>query len=583
MKIKKFPSSIKKLWKYIRPHKAYLIFSLIFNLLGVVSSLISTVIIGKAIDCLAGYGKVDFNGLLTLLIYLGVTVGVYFISEYLQGHLTQKLAYLTVNGMRNDCVKRLNSVPLSYIDAHPKGDIISKIVTDVTEISDGLLTGFTSLVSGIVTILATLVIMLVLNYKIALVVIILTPISLISATAIARWSSNEFKRQAEVRGEMTAFTDEMLSNQKAVKAFLMEDGNQERFAKMNGELKKVSTKATFYSALSNPATRFVNNIIYVVVGAVGAMEVISHSVLFTVGSLASFLLYANKYTKPFNEISGVITELQSAVVSADRVFALIETPIETPDDINATEITPQGTVEIKDLNFSYDGEVQVLKDISLKAEKGSLIGIVGKTGSGKTTLINLLMRFYEVTDGEITIDGVLAKDITRNCLRRSFGMVLQDSWLFKGTVKENVAYGKPNATDEEIITACKRAYADGFIRRLENGYDTVIEENAENISEGQKQLLCIARVMLCLPPMLILDEATSSIDTRTETKIQKAFLEMSTGRTAFVVAHRLSTIKSADTIVVIEDGKIVEKGSHAYLLRKKGVYYGLYNSQFETT
>ncbi len=573
--------TIKKLYVFIKPNLKYLILGLIFSAISVVANLLCTVFIGNGVDCIIGVENVNFQKLTGVMIKIGVTVAVIFVAEWLQGVFTQKLTYKTVCEIRNLSLETLENVPLSYIDGNDKGDILSRVITDVTEVSDGLLLGFTQLFSGVVTVIATLIIMLSLNWIVALVVAVLTPLSLFVAKYVSKVTSDEFKIQSVKRGELTALVDEMVGNQKIVKAYMKEQENQKIFDEINYELKDCGIKATFFSSLTNPTTRFVNNVVYVVVGLVGALLVIENPVSFTVGTLTAFLMYATKYTKPFNEISGVVTELQSAFVSASRIFEVIDAKRESPDVKFAKILrNPDGNIDIENVNFSYDKNTELIKDFNLSVTKGQRIAIVGPTGCGKTTLINLLMRFYDVDSGKICVDGTDVKKITRNSLRTSYGMVLQETWLKKGTVKENISYGTVGATNEQIVEAAKKANADGFIRRLKNGYDTVIGDDAGGISEGQKQLLCIARIMLDLPNMLILDEATSSIDTRTEIKIQDAFDKMMQGRTSFIVAHRLSTIQSADKILVMNKGRIIEQGSHKELLAKKGFYYELYNSQF---
>lgn len=576
--------TVKRLYTFIKPNRAYLVLSLLFSALSVIATLLCTVFIGKGVDCIIAAGDVDYGKLGTALIEIGVTVAVIFVAELLQNIFTQKLAYRTIRDIRNKSIESIESVPLSYIDGNDKGDILSRVITDVTEISDGLLLGFTQLFNGIVTIVATLVIMLVLSWKIALAVVVLTPLSLFVARYVSKITAGQFKTQAGKRGEMTSLVDEMVGNQKVVKAFSREDKNEADFAVINEDLKACGTKATFYSALTNPSTRFINNVIYIAVGLIGAMIVIADPNGFTVGTLTAFLMYATRYTKPFNEISGVITELQSAFTSAKRIFELLDAPREEPDADDALTLeNTKGKVTLKNVEFSYDKNVELIKDLNLNVKPGQHIAIVGPTGCGKTTIINLLMRFYDADGGEISVDGLPIKDIKRNSLRASYGMVLQETWLKKGTVKENIAYGSPDADEKSIIEAAKNAHADSFIKRLPDGYDTVISDEAGGISEGQKQLLCIARIMLNLPNMLILDEATSSIDTRTEQKIQSAFDAMMKGRTSFIVAHRLSTIKNADRILVMNKGRVLEQGTHKDLLEKQGFYYNLYNSQFAQT
>lgn len=575
---------IKKLWAFIKPNRKYLILGLIFSAISVIAGLLSTVFIGDGVDYIIGKGNVDFSGLIVVIIKIAVTVGIMFIAEWLTTVFTQKLTYFTVRDIRNLSMETLQKVPLSYIDSKDKGDVLSRVITDVTEVSDGLLLGFTQLFTGLVTIVTTLIIMLVLNWKIGLVVAVLTPLSLFVARYVSRITSGEFKMQSVKRGQLTSLIDEMVGNQKVVKAYSKEEDNQKLFDEINADLCDIGTKATFFSSLTNPTTRFVNNVVYVAVGLIGAMVVMANPVAFTVGRLTAFLMYATKYTKPFNEISGVITELQSAFASARRIFEILEESKETPDKIDAFILDEvKGKVEIQNVDFSYDKNRELIKDFNLKVKPGQRIAIVGPTGCGKTTIINLLMRFYDTDSGEILVEDKSIKNITRNSLRKSYGMVLQETWLKKGTVKENIAYGTPGATDEEIFEAAKKAHAHGFIKRLPKGYDTVIGDEIGGISEGQKQLLCIARIMVRLPNMLILDEATSSIDTRTEIKVKSAFDEMMKGRTSFVVAHRLSTIKNANKILVMNKGKIVEQGTHKELIEKQGFYYELYSSQFAET
>lgn len=569
-----------RLFSFTKHNGVYLFAGLFFSLVSVLVSLFATVLAGWGVDCIVGEGNVDFERLFRIVAVIGISVAVIFAAEWLQNIFTQKLAYKTVRDIRNRAMETLQKAPLSYIDSHDKGDILSRVITDVTEISDGLLLGFTQLFNGVVTIVSTLVIMLVLKWEIALVVAFFTPLSLFIANFVAKHSAAEFKKQAAKRGEMTALVDEMVGNQKVVKAFLQEKNNTARFEKINAELRESGVKATFYSSLTNPSTRFLNNLIYVAVGIMGAIMVMNDPVSFSVGTLTAFLIYAGKYAKPFNEISGVVTELQSAFTSARRIFEVLDAERETPDAENAAVLHAEGEVELKDVSFSYDKETKLIEGLSLHAFAGERVAIVGPTGCGKTTIINLLMRFYDVDGGSISVDGQDIRGVTRDSLRSSYGMVLQETWIKRGTVRENIAYGRPEASGEECAAAAKRAHADGFIRRLPQGYDTVIGDDAGGISEGQKQLLCIARIMLDLPNMLILDEATSSIDTRTEIRIQRAFDEMMEGRTSFVVAHRLSTIVHADKILVMRAGKIVEQGTHEELLKKNGFYAEIYNSQF---
>ena len=570
---------LSRVWAFVKKDKLLLILSAIFSVLSVVANLLVAVFIGKGVDNVIGFGNVDYGELTKNVIFIAGFVVIIVFSEWLSDFFIQKLAYKTAESLRNQAEEGLLNAPLSFIDAKSKGDLLSRMITDANEVSEGLLLGFTQLLKGVATILATLIIMLVIEWQIGLLVVILTPLSLFVARYISKISAEQFKRQAENRGKMTSFVNETVGNQKIVKAFSREERNQEIFDGINADLKESGTKATFFSALTNPSTRFVNNVIYIAVGIFGAMKVISSPLLFTVGDLTAFLIYAVKYTKPFNEISEVITELQSAIVSAKRVFEIIDCKREEDDKGAAALTEVSGSVEFSGVDFSYDKKVELIKNLSFKAKKGQKIAIVGPTGSGKTTLINLLMRFYDVDGGGIFIDKKDTGLLTRKSVRSCFGMVLQESFIKKGTVFENVAYGNKNAKKEDVIKACIAAKADGFIIRLPKGYDTVIDDD-DGLSEGEKQLISIARIMVKLPEMLILDEATSSIDTRTEIKIQQAFDTIMKGRTSFVVAHRLSTIKSADLILVLDKGKIVEQGKHEELLSKKGFYYELYNSQF---
>ena len=537
------------------------------------------ILTGDAIDLIVGKGLVDFDGIKDIIYtFLMVTV-VTVISQWFMNIINNHITYSVVRDIRIEVFNHMEELPLSYIDSHKHGDIVSRIVSDIDQFADGLLMGFTQLFTGIVTILATLGFMIAVNVPIALVVIVLTPLSLFVASFIAKRTYHLFHQQSETRGEITALVDEMVGQQKIVQAFGYEDDALDRFEEINNRLEKDSMSATFYSSLVNPCTRFVNNLVYAAVGIIGAISAIMTG--FTVGQLTCFLSYANQYTKPFNEISNVITELQNAMACAGRVFELLDETPQVPEKENAHVLTDtKGAIEIKDVNFSYVKDKTLITNLNLSVKPGMRVAIVGPTGCGKSTLINLLMRFYDVDTGSISVDGTDIRDMTRDSLRQNYGMVLQETWLKSGTIRENIAYGKPDATDEEIVQAAKLAHSDSFIRRLPQGYDTVIAEDGGNLSQGQKQLLCITRVMLLLPPMLILDEATSSIDTRTEIRIQKAFNRMMQGRTSFIVAHRLSTIREADVILVMKDGNIIEKGNHDQLMAQNGFYTNLYNSQF---
>lgn len=569
---------LKRILNYLKPYKLFSILALITALIGVSLTLYVPVLIGKAVDLIVGKGNVDFKGLVPVLITLGTFALVGSIFQWFMSLCTNKLVYNTIKDIRQEAFNKIESVPLKYIDSKSQGDLISRIVTDTEIISDGLLQTFNQVFTGLITILGTLIFMLTINISIALIVVVLTPLSLFVASFIAKNSFKLFKVQSETRGEMTGYIEEIISNQNIVKAFSQSEITQEKFEEINSELYTCGVKAQFYSSLTNPSTRFVNGLVYTSVGIIGALSVISGKL--SVGALSSFLAYANQYTKPFNEISGVVTELQNAFASATRIFEIIDVPSEVTKSEDKIMTESDGSVNISDVYFSYSPETKLIEDFNLTVKPGQRIAIVGPTGCGKTTLINLLMRFYDVNSGEIVVSGNNINNLTRNSLRSQYGMVLQETWLKNGTIKDNIAFGKPDATDEEIIIAAKQVYADGFIRRLPEGYNTIVSDDGESISQGQKQLLCIARIMLILPPMLILDEATSSIDTRTEIKIQKAFAKMMTGRTSFIVAHRLSTIKEADVILVMNQGKIIEQGSHDELLREKCFYSNLYNSQF---
>lgn len=575
---------LKRILLFTKPHLPFLLLAALFSIINVALTLYIPILIGNAIDCAIEAGRVDFNTMLPILIKLIIAAAIAAGASWLMNLCTNKITYLTVRDIRRTAFDKLQKVPLSYIDSHPHGDLISRMITDTDQISDGLLMGFTQLFTGIVTILGTLVFMLSINIWITLIVVLITPLSFFVAGFVAKHSFEMFRKQSDTRGKMTSLVEEMIGGQHLVKAFSHESSAEGEFDTINEDLRKYSIKAIFFSSLTNPSTRFVNGLIYAGVGVFGAISVLSPSGALTVGKLTSFLTYANQYTKPFNEISGVITELQSALACAKRIFEIIDAEPEIPDSSNAVVLTPEkvdGTVDIRNVSFSYSTERSLIENLNLSVKKGQRIAIVGPTGCGKTTLINLLMRFYDVNEGEIQVSETPVKEITRNSLRASYGMVLQETWLKSGTVLENIAYSMPNATEEEVINAAKAAHAHSFIKRLPDGYNTKISDDETNISQGQKQLLCIARVMLCLPPMLILDEATSSIDTMTEIRIQKAFAKMMKGRTSFIVAHRLSTIKEADCILVMESGHIIEMGNHEQLIEKGGFYAKLYNSQFK--
>lgn len=578
--------TLKRILIFTKPHLHYLVLAAFFSVINVALTLYIPILIGDAVDCAIEAGRVDFKAMLPILIKLVISAAAGAGASWLMNLCTNKITYLTVRDIRRTAFGKLLTVPLSYMDSHPHGDLISRMITDTDQISDGLLMGFTQLFTGIVTILGTLFFMLSINVWITLIVVLITPLSFFVASFVAKHSFDMFRKQSETRGKMTSLVEEMIGGQHLVKAFSHEGEAEAEFGAINEDLRQYSIKAIFFSSLTNPSTRFVNGLIYAGVGVFGAINVLSPSGAITVGQLSCFLTYANQYTKPFNEISGVITELQSAIASAKRVFDVIDAEAEETDARNARVLLPEnvdGRVDIKDVSFSYSPERPLIENLSLAVKKGQRIAIVGPTGCGKTTLINLLMRFYDVNSGEIRVSGTTVKEITRNSLRGSYGMVIQETWLKSGTVFENIAYGMPEATEEEVINAAKAAHAHSFIKRLPDGYNTRISDDETNISQGQKQLLCIARVMLCLPPMLILDEATSSIDTMTEIRIQKAFAKMMKGRTSFIVAHRLSTIKEADCILVMESGHIIEMGNHEELIEKGGFYANLYNSQFKVT
>lgn len=571
--------TVKKIFKYLTHYKLSIIFSLLFAFITVAGQLAIPVLQGKAIDRIIGAGNVDIKGIITILIIIAVTVAATALFQWIMNVINNKITYSIVRDIRKDAFEKLQILPVNYVDTHPAGEIVSKVIADVDQFADGLLMGFTQFFTGIMTIIGTLVFMFIYDWKITMVVVLVTPASFFIASFIAKRTYNMFKKQSEARGEQTSLIDEMIGNEKIVQAYSMEDNSLDRFDEINGKLQKYSLDATFFSSLSNPSTRFVNNVVYALVAFVGAFSVMRGGL--TVGSLSALLSYANQYMKPFNEISGVVTELQNAIACAGRVIDLIdETPMKKDPDNELVVKDGEGKIDLEDVCFSYDKSKELIKNFNLHVKPGERVAIVGPTGCGKTTVINLLMRFYDVDSGSIKIEDVDINDVTKKSLRSNYGMVLQETWLKSGTIKENIITGRPDATDEEIVAAAKAAHAHGFIKRLPNGYDTVIGEDGGNLSQGQKQLLCIARVMLCLPPMLILDEATSSIDTRTEMKIQHAFSIMMEGRTSFIVAHRLSTIKSADIIIVMKDGNIIEQGNHEELLAKGGFYSVLYNSQF---
>lgn len=571
-----------RVWKHIRKYWFYIVCSLIFAALSVAAQLYVPILTGNAIDHMLGVGKVDFAGVSGIVQTILTAAAVTAVSQWIFGICNNKITYNVSRDLRNAAIAKIQKLPVSYLDAHPTGDLVSRVIADVEQFADGLLMGFTQFFTGILTILGTLGFMLYLNIPITVVVVCVTPLSFVVAGFIAKKTYRNFHMQTEVRGEQTAFINEMIEGQKVVQAFCHENENIRQFDEMNERLQGASLKAIFFSSITNPATRFVNNVVYAGVALVGALFSVAGGI--TVGQLSCFLSYANQYTKPFNEISGVVTELQNAMACAQRIFELLDEEERTPDKADARVLTEEqvdGTVEISDVSFSYVPERKLIEHFNLSVKPGERVAVVGPTGCGKTTLINLLMRFYDVDAGQIRVSGTDIRDISRNSLRRSYGMVLQDTWLKSGTIYENIAYGKQDATKDQVVEAAKAAHAHSFIKRLPDGYDTVIAEDGGNISQGQKQLLCIARVMLCLPPMLILDEATSSIDTRTEIRIQQAFAKMMEGRTSFIVAHRLSTIREADVILVMENGKVIEQGNHEELLKKQGFYAKLYNSQYE--
>ena len=573
--------TLGKVLRYIGRYRLLLPVSLFFALISVALTLYVPKLIGEAIDLIVAKGQVDFDGIYRLLFISAILIGVTALAQWSMSAINNKITFNVARDVRRDAFGRLERLPLSYLDTHAQGDLASRVVNDTEQFAEGLLLGFTQLFTGVLTILGTLVLLFYINWTVALVVVVLTPLSLFVAKFISSRTYNMFKLQSETKGEQTALIDEMIGNQKIVKAFGYEDKAAERFGEVNERLERASLRAIFFSSLTNPTTRFVYSVVYAMTALVGALMVIASGDSFTVGELATLLAYANQYTKPFNEISGVITEFQNSLACADRVFTLIEEPTEIPDAADAEVLgEAEGNVSLEGVSFSYLPEKPLIEGLDLTVKPGQRVAIVGPTGCGKTTLINLLMRFYDVKEGRIAVEGKDIREVTRESLRKNYGMVLQDTWLSGGTVRDNIRFGKPDATDEEVIAAAKAAHAHGFITRLKDGYDTVVGEGGGNLSQGQRQLLSITRVMLTLPPMLILDEATSSIDTRTEMRIQRAFLKMMEGRTSFIVAHRLSTVKEADVILVMRDGHIVEQGTHAELLERRGFYYTLYNSQF---
>ncbi len=572
---------LKKVLDHIGKYKIFLFFSIVLAAISVILTLYIPILTGQAVDCILGPSAVDFDGILDILKKMAVIIVLTALVQWVMNACNNKIAYQVVRDVRDEAFKKLQILPLKYIDGHSHGDIVSRVIADVDQFSDGLLMGFTQLFTGVVTIIGTLVFMFSINVSTTVVVVILTPLSFFIAGFIAKRTFSMSKLQSETRGEQTALIDEMIGNEKVVKAFGHEPQVMEKFTEINDRLQKASVKAIFFSSLTNPCTRFVNSLVYAGVGILGAFLAIKGYI--SVGQLTSFLSYANQYTKPFNEISGVVTELQTALACAGRVFEFIEEEPQMAEPDNAAVLqAPKGSISMQNVCFSYNPDQKLIQNFNLEVKPGQRVAIVGPTGCGKTTVINLLMRFYDVNSGSIRIDGIDLRDMTRKSLRESFGMVLQETWLHAGTIRENIVMGKPDATDDEVIAAAKAAHAHSFIKRLPMGYDTVITEDGGSLSQGQKQLLCITRVMLCLPPMLILDEATSSIDTRTEIKISQAFNTMMKGRTSFIVAHRLSTIREADIILVMKDGNIIEQGNHETLLRKEGGFYAkLYNSQFE--
>lgn len=578
-KNEKQSETLKKVLRYLGKYRIYLVFTILLAALTVALTLYVPKLTGAAVDDIVGPGQVSFGGVIQILVKIGVSIAITAFAQWLMNICNNKMTYQIVQDVRNEAFKKIEILPLKYIDGHPYGEIVSRVIADVDQFADGLLMGFTQLFTGVATIIGTLGFMLSVNVKITLVVVIITPVSFFVAGFIAKRTYTMFKLQSETRAEQTGLIDEMIGNQKVVQAFGQGRHVLERFDEINDRLQKCSLRAIFFSSITNPSTRFVNSLVYAGVGITGAFSAIQGRL--SVGQLTCFLSYANQYTKPFNEISGVVTELQNAIACAGRIFDLIEEEPQIPEAEHAVTLTDvKGNIELKDVKFSYVPEQKLIRDLNLKVKPGQRVAIVGPTGCGKTTLINLLMRFYDVTGGSIAVEGTDVRDLTRSSLRAGFGMVLQETWLRIGTIRDNIIMGKPDATEEEIIAAAKASHAHSFIRRLPKGYDTWITEDGGNLSQGQKQLLCITRVMLCRPPMLILDEATSSIDTRTEIKIQKAFASLMEGRTSFIVAHRLSTIREADVILVMKDGNIIEQGTHQELLNQGGFYKNLYESQF---
>lgn len=582
-KLKQQKGTLLRVLQYVKPYRVLVIVSLLCACVSAAAQLLIPILTGKAIDQMLGAGQVNLSGVLVFAVWIAVVAALSAVAQQFLATSNNKIAYNISRDLRNAAFHKLQRLPLSYLDAHPSGDLVSRMIADVDTFSDGLLMGFTQLFTGVVLIVGTLTIMLIKNWMIALLVVVLTPLSMFVASFIARKTHHYFTEQARVRGQQTALINELIEGQKVVQSFGHEAASLSDFDCINDELERVSLNATFFSSLTNPSTRLVNNIIYAAVALVGALSAVGGGI--SVGDLSVFLSYASQYAKPFNEISGVVTELQNALACAARVFSLLDEDDRVPDKENAAVLSPKGTIDLKDVCFRYVPDRPLIEGFNLHVKPGQRIAIVGPTGCGKTTMINLLMRFYDVNSGAILVDGTDIRDATRHSLRKSFGMVLQDTWLKAGTIRDNIAYGRPDASEEDVIAAAKAAHAHSFIRRLPDGYDTVITENGGNISQGQKQLLCIARVMLGgengeLPPMLILDEATSSIDTRTEIKIQSAFARLMNGRTSFIVAHRLSTIQEADVILVMKDGHIIEQGTHEELLKKQGFYANLYQSQF---
>ena len=572
-------ATLKKVMQCISRYRFLVVLSILLAAISVALTLYVPILVGDAIDFIVAAGQVNFDQIMTTLTRVVIVVAITALAQWLMNVINNKITYQVIRDMRDQAFRKIQVLPLKYIDSHPYGEVVSRVIADVDQFADGLLMGFSQLFTGVITILGTLIFMLTVNVGITFVVVLLTPLSLFVANFIARRTFSMFKKQSEARAEQTALVDEMVGNEKVVQAFTHEAAAQETFDEINERLRASSLKAIFYSSITNPSTRFINSVVYAGVGLTGALAAVSGAM--TVGGLSAFLSYANQYTKPFNEISGVITELQNALVCAARLFELIEEPSQIPDAENARVLTaPEGRITAENVAFSYVADRPLIQRLNLDVQPGQRVAIVGPTGCGKTTLINLLMRFYDVDNGSISVEGTDIRSITRASLRRNYGMVLQDTWLKEGTVRENIVMGKPDATDEEVVAAAKASHAHGFITRLPDGYDTVLSGDGGSLSQGQKQLLCITRVMLCLPPMLILDEATSSIDTRTELHIQEAFARLMQGRTSFIVAHRLSTIKNADIILVMKDGDIIEQGNHEQLLAAGGFYANLYNSQF---